>query len=334
MHFEHSLFLFFLLTVPLLVWIFVLFLKWKTYFLKKFGDPALVLQLLPGYSAKKNFIKFGVPLCALILILIAIANPQSSGMKQKIKHEGIDLAIVLDVSNSMLAEDVSPNRLEVARQFAARLIEHRTDDRIALITFAGVPQLQLPLTEDHSEVQLMLKTASTENTMEQGSDLGAAILEAVKALPENQNHYKAIVLISDGEDHEEQVKQALKEAQKEHIMICTAGTGTLNGKAIPVNTGTQQIFKRDDHGQVVLSKLIPSTLQQLARETNGIYTEIASEEKSLQQIIKRLNEVNNNMYDEQIFAAYDTKFQWLVIPALLCLIFDLFISNKKSKWFS
>ncbi|MEO6169015.1 MAG: VWA domain-containing protein, partial [Chitinophagales bacterium] len=236
MQIEQPYYLLALLLVLVVTWLYFRYRRWRKKVLQQFGEWALVVQLIPGNSSLRPLLKFILPVMAFILIIIGLTNVQSGNATRTIRHEGIDLAIVLDVSNSMLAADEAPNRLGVAKMFAAQLIDELPDARIALITFAGIPVLQTPLTIDHTAAQLLLSSISADDVPEQGSDIGAALHEAIKALPENQQHYRAIVLISDGEDQEGGVEQALETIKQNQVAVCCVGIGTETGATIPEST--------------------------------------------------------------------------------------------------
>jgi Ca-activated chloride channel family protein len=258
---------------------------------------------------------------------------QSGSSKRTIQHAGIDIAVVLDVSNSMLAEDVKPSRLELARQFASQLIDRMPDQRIALITFAATPILQTPLTIDHSAAELLLNSITADDAPVQGTNMEAALDEALKALPENQQHYRAIVLISDGEEKEGSVADAINELSQERIIICTVGCGTEKGAAIPMVVNDQQTTKRDMNGNIVITKFNGAVLKNIAEKNNGIFVALnSSNSNALNEIAKRLDDINKNLFDEQLLIQYESRFQWFLFPALLLLIFDLFISSKKGWW--
>ncbi len=334
--FEYPFHLSLLLLVVVAVAAFLWYQRWRKSAVKKIGDEEIVTKLFPEYSKTKHLLKFILVSFSLLLIVLGYANFQWGSAGKKINHAGIDLAIVLDISNSMLANDVKPDRLTIAKQFAANIINHFPDDRIAIITFAGAPFLQLPLTPDHAAAQMLIADASEKNSPEQGSDLGLAITSAINALPENQNHYKAILLLSDGEDFEPDLADALRTASDEHIMICTVGIGTEQGSNIPIkNAGNEFPLLRDEKGEVVLTKLNEETLKQIATATNGIYVHPTIEiNKSLKAIANRLDAVKKNYYDEKLFTEYESRFQIFLLGAFIILVIDFLNSSKKQKLFS
>ncbi|MBK9731356.1 MAG: VWA domain-containing protein [Chitinophagaceae bacterium] len=327
-------YLFALLLIPVAVLFFIRYRNWRNKVLLQFGEQELVTQLIPGNSIIRPVLKLSLQLTAFALIIFGLANLQSGSSSRTIHHEGIDLAIVLDVSNSMLATDAKPDRLEVAKKFAAQLIEQMPEARIALITFAAVPVLQTPLTIDHSAAQLLLNTITTDAVPEQGSDIGAALQEGIQALPENLQHYRAIVLISDGEDQEEALKQAMETVEKNQIVVCTAGIGSESGTTIPVTENGITTEKKDEQGNLVITRFNPEVLNAIAKSSNGIFVKLTSRDnEAVRKMVLHLDAINKNKFDEQLLVQYESKFQWLLLPALLLLFIDLLISNKKITWF-
>lgn len=333
MHIEHPYYVFGALAVPVVTWLYIRSRLWRKKVLQQFGEWRLVEQLISGRSKARPLIKFAALLLSLLLIIFGLVNVQSGSSKRTIQHAGIDIAVVLDVSTSMLAEDVKPSRLELAKHFANQLIYQMPDQRIALITFAATPILQTPLTIDHSAAELLLGGITAEDAPSQGTNLEAALNEALKALPENQQHYRAIVLISDGEEKEGRVEDAMNEFSQEHIVICTVGIGTEKGAAIPMVVNGQQTTKRDRSGNIVITKFNEEVLKDIAQKNNGVFVNInASSANAVSEIAARLDAVNKNLFDEQLLVQYESRFQWFLFPALLLLILELFFSSKKSRW--
>ena len=324
---EHPYYLVALVAVILLSYIYFRSRSWQKRALQQFGERSLVEQVMPGRSRVRPLLKFIMLVFSLALIVVAISNVESNNAKRSVKHEGMDVALVLDVSNSMLAEDVKPNRLEAAKQFASQLIDHLPDARIALVTFAGAAVLQTPLTVDHSAAQLVLDNISTNDMPKQGTDFGTAIKEAVNALPENQGHYRVIVLVSDGEDHDKETKEILNQYIDEQIVIFTAGVGTQNGSTIPVNENGEVSMKQDAAGNLVITKFSPVELNEMAANHHGLFVQLG-DSHALETVLKRLREISTNQFDEQILAEYDSLYRRFLIPALLLIVLDLFISNR------
>lgn len=326
-------YLFALLLIPAMIFLFIRYLQWRKRALHKFGDWNLVSRLVNNAGIIRPVVKMMPPLLALMLIIVALSDIQSGNASRMIRHEGIDVAIVLDVSNSMLATDEMPNRLSTAKQFVAELISQLPETRIAVLTFAGLPVLQTPITIDHAAVQLSLSTITVEHVPEQGSDIGAALLEAINALPENQQHYRAIILVSDGEDHEGKVQNAIQALKKERIVVCTAGIGSEAGATIPVISDGSVTLKKDRQGKTVISIFQDALLRDIAKKCNGVYVKVDGGDKSaVKAIANQLDSINKNQFDEELLVPLESRFQWFLLPALVLLLIDFFISKRKTQW--
>lgn len=333
MRIENPYYLFGLLAIPAVIVIFIAFRRWRKKTLQFFGEWELVNQLIAGRSIFLPLLKLSILLLSLLLLIFSLANVQMGNAKKTITHEGIDIAVVLDISNSMLAEDLGPNRLAVAKQFASQLIDRLPDERIAFISFAGEPVLQTPLTIDHGATQLVLDAISTNDIPRQGTNLEAAVREGIRALPENQNHYRAMILITDGENLTGDPEVALQEAADAQMVIITAGIGTLKGATIPVTVNNEKTERKDAEGKTVITRLQPAILKKIAESGHGIYTEPgASLTSSIDAVVNQVNGISKNQFDEEILTEYESKFQWLLLPALLFMVVELFISNRKKNF--
>ncbi len=326
-------YLFALLLVPAVVYLFVRYLQWRKSMLYTFGDWNLVSSLVNNSGSIRPFVKLLPPLLALVLIIVALSGIRSGNARRMIRHEGIDLAIVLDVSNSMLATDEMPDRLATAKQFCTELITQLPDARIAVLAFAGLPVLQTPITIDHAAVQLALSASSVAQVPEQGSDIGSALLEAIHALPENQQHYRAVVLVSDGEDHEGNVQNAIQALKKERIVVCTAGIGSEAGATIPLVSDGIVTMKKDRQGKTIISVFQDKILRDIANNCNGVYAKAEGGDNSAANAIaNHLDRINKNQFDEELLVPLESRFQWFLFPALVLLVVDFFISKRKMKW--
>jgi Ca-activated chloride channel family protein len=330
-HFAHPENFIALVLALLLAGVFRLYLRWKKRAEKKWSDEALTGKTISGQSHSN--LKFWLPFAAILLLITALADPQVRSKAQPVKHEGIDVALLMDASESMLAEDVKPNRLEAAKQLAGQLTDEALNERIALISFASDPFTLLPLTQDHAAVKIFLQSLSANAPETQGTDIGAALLHTIRALPENQNHYKAIVLLSDGEDQENQLDEALKLARENNVVICTVGIGTEKGTTIPDSTAAFiEKVKHDIEANIVITRLHPETLKHIAERAKGVYVSyVSAKEKTIPTIMSRLNSIKRNTYDEKLFTSYQSLYQWLLIAVLLLLMIE-FSFDRLSFW--
>ncbi|HOH98903.1 MAG TPA: VWA domain-containing protein [Bacteroidales bacterium] len=331
--FEHPEFLYALAVWPILILLY-LFLVWnRKKHLKSFGDIRLVLYLIPDYSPARQAVKFFLFFLAIGFLILAMANPQTGSKLEQVERKGIDIVIALDVSNSMLAEDIRPNRIEKSRQAISRLIDRLSQDRLGIIIFAGKAYVQLPITTDYAAAKLFLNSINTEIIPTQGTAIGEAIQLSVSSFPEGA-HGKAIIIISDGENHEDDAVGAATLAAEQGISVNTIGMGLPEGGPIPVFKGNiLQGFKKDQSGNTVVTRLNEVMLQQIAAAGNGIYVRASNEDPGLDRIFDRMSKLEKSTFDAKTFSDYDSHYHYFVIIALLLLAIDIFISERRSRWF-
>jgi Ca-activated chloride channel family protein len=331
--FENSLFLYALLLIPVFVLLFAFLRKYRRNLIGKFGDIILLSKLSPDVSNYKPYIKFSLLLAALAFILLGTANPQLGSKLVESKREGIDVMIAIDVSNSMKAEDVKPNRLEWAKQIVSKLIDKLYNDRIGLIVFAGDAFIQLPLTTDYSAAKLFLGNVSTDLIYNQGTAIGSAIELATKSFKQDEKKYKALIIITDGENHEDDAVGMAGEAAKSGVVIYTIGMGSVNGAPIPVYSGNQITgYMKDEGGNTVITKLDASMLEQIASAGNGKFIRSAGDDPDLAQILNQIAGMEKKEYKSQLFTDYIDYFQYFIGLALVVLIFEVFLSERKNKY--
>lgn len=322
---EHPEFLLLLLGLAIVAGVYGWFFYWRKKALLQFGEHHLLQNILIDYSRVKSVTRFIITVITFILIVFGLTNVQMGSSYKKMSHSGIDIALLIDVSNSMLATDAVPDRLNVARQMAKQLVDLFPDSRIAIVSFAGSSSTLLPLTPDHAAAHMVLESLSTTSTESQGTDLASGLNEAMRALPANQNRYRAIVIFSDGEHQEHDVNTALRQAVHKDIVISALAIGSEEGSEIPLGNGT---VKKDTRRNTVITKMNPSLLKQVAEKTNGIAGHHQNN-SSLDEIAARLDAIQKNELDETIFVQYESRFQYFLFPALLLLILETFFSNRK-----
>jgi Ca-activated chloride channel homolog len=326
---EHPEYFLLLTALIVIAVIYVLFFNWRKKALRQLGEQHLLKSVMTDYSRVKSVIKFVVGVLAFILIVLGLMNLQVGSATKKVQHSGIDIALVMDVSNSMLATDAAPNRLDAARKTAQQLADQFPESRIAIVSFAASSSTILPLTPDHAAAQMVLSNLSTQYALIQGTDLGGALIEAIHALPSNQNRYRAIVVFSDGEDHEHKVNEAIDQINQEGITVCTAGVGTEQGSEIPLDSSLTDV-KRDSKGNVVITKMNTALLKQVAQKTSGAFFPGDQDNSSAaKEIATRLNAIEKNTFDEKIFVQYESRFQYFLLSALLLLILETFFGNRR-----
>ncbi len=332
LRFEHIEYLYLLLAVPVFMLLFIAVLMQRKKRWQKWSDMALVHKLAPHRSTSKMWFKFILYTIIYIFLVVGLANPQVGSKMQKMDRKGVDLMIALDVSNSMLAQDIKPNRLTRAKRAISKLIDELQGDRIGIVVFAGKAYMQLPITSDYSAAKLFVNTIDTDIVPSQGTSIEQAIDLSLTAFQENK-HEKAIIVITDGENHEDNPIEATKRAVEEGVSVYTIGIGLPEGAPIPVFSGNRQIgFKKDLDGKTVVTKLDEATLQQIASAGNGVYVRANNTTAGLQQVFKRINQMEKKKYESRVFSDYEDRFQIFLAIAFIFIVLELLISDKKSRW--
>jgi Ca-activated chloride channel homolog len=331
--FEHIDHLYALLLIPFFSTIFIIYMIWKKRAVRNFGDWDVIAQLMPLQSARKLILKFVMLMLAYGFLIISIANPQIGSKMEKVHRKGADLVIALDVSNSMLSQDIRPDRLTRAVQGISKLVDRLEGDRIGIVVFAGKAYVQLPITTDYAAAKMFLSTISTQMVPSQGTAIGDAIELSVKSFNEDDRS-KAIIMITDGENHEGNVLESAKVATEKGIKIFTIGMGSPDGSPIPLfdQFGRQTGYKTDRQGQVIVSKLDETTLQQLASAGNGIYVRASTGQDGLGRILEEINALEKQEIETKMFSEYEGRFQYFLALSLIFLLLELIIPERKSRW--
>ncbi len=324
--FQHPEAFWLLAALPLIGILFFAYQRWRLMAIKRLGNPRLIAGLIPNYSSKKTGFRFFLFLLAFALGCIALANPRQPDKVQQDVRAGIDVVLALDVSNSMLATDVAPSRLLRARNLLLRLIDQLPDDRIGLIVFAGKAYLQMPLTTDHNAARLFVSTANPAVVAAQGTAIGEALQKSGIAFGESER-FKTVVLVSDGETHDENAIQEAQELAAKGVMINTVGLGLPEGGSL-FDTASNAP-RRDAAGAVIISRLNEALLRQLAQSTNGIYRYLDNTERTTAEIVQQLSQVEKTALGDTSLFTYHTFYMWLALPMLLLLAWELFLSNRK-----
>ncbi|HTL08425.1 MAG TPA: VWA domain-containing protein [Chitinophagaceae bacterium] len=327
--FEHIQFLIGFALLPLLLVLFFWLLAWKKKMQKKIGDPTLVEALVQNYSPLKFAVKFAVAMLALALIVLAAANLQRPGVTDRVNRKGVDVMVALDVSNSMLAEDSKPNRLERAKQLVTKLMDRMENDRIGLVLFAGRAYMQMPLTTDHGAAKMYIQNAGPEAVPVQGTVIGEALKIANSGFNSKERKYKAIVLISDGEDHDPEALQLAKSLSQNGVMINSVGIGSPEGAPI-IDHATNEV-RKDAQGSAIVTKLNEVELQQLAEATHGVYLRLDDTDDAAAKIMAQLSTIEQTATGDRSFTDYKSYFQWFLALALVLLMIETFIPERKMK---
>ena len=325
--FENINYVWLLTAIPFLIMLFIFLLQWKKKTAKKIGDERLVKQITKNYSPFKFILKFSIIMIAMIAIVIGAMNFQKPGKTENIKRKGVDVMVILDVSKSMLAEDIKPSRLERAKQLLTLLMDKLENDRIGLVLFAGRAYMQMPLTTDHSAARMYIQDASPNAVPTQGTVIGEALDMANHAFNSKEQKYKAIVLISDGEDHDPDGEKMAQALAKNGVMINTVGIGSPDGAPI-IDPVTKQL-KKDADGQTVISKLNETELSHLANLTNGIYIRLDNMDDALTTLSQQLDSIEKKSLADTEFVSYQSFFQWFLAVALLLLLIEFILPERK-----
>jgi len=331
--FEHIDYLYALLLIPFFSMLFILYMIWKKRAVRRFGEWEVIAQLMPLLSGRRLVLKFIVLMLAYGFLIIGLANPQIGSKLEKVQRKGADLVIALDVSNSMLSQDIRPDRLTRAVQGISKLIDRLEGDRLGIVVFAGKAYVQLPITTDYSAAKMFLSTISTQMVPSQGTAISDAIELSVQSFQEDDRS-KAIIIITDGEDHEGNFLESAKIATEKGIKIFTIGMGSPEGSPIPMfdTYGRQTGYKSDRNGQTIVSKLDETTLQQLASAGNGIYVRASTGQDGLGRILDEINALEKQEIETRMFSEYEGRFQYFLAISLLLLILEFLIPERKSKW--
>ena len=321
--------LWWLITIPVFVVAYVVHTKRKRRQLVEFGDPELLAHLMPDASKSRPIWKFCLLMVALVLLIVAAARPQFGQKEKTIKRQGIEVMVALDISNSMLAEDVAPNRLDRAKQMLSKMMDNMVDDKVGLVVFAGEAFTQLPITCDYVSAKMFLNTTSPALIQSQGTAIGAALRTAIASFGTAESEAgRAIVLITDGENHEDDAVAMAKQAYERGIQVFVIGIGKPEGSPIPM-VGSNDYMK-DRNGQVVVSRLNEEMCQQIAAAGHGVYVRCDNTNTAMRALQNELNELATAELETTVYADYNEQYQSFVLVALLFLVIEFFIMMRKN----
>ncbi len=324
-------YLYLLFIIPILVVLFLFNLYWKRKKQREFGDLDLVKRLSPESSVFKPILKLVFMLLALVGIIFGLVNPKIGTKMEKVKREGIDIVFAIDVSKSMLAEDVAPSRLDKSKQIVSQIINQLGNDRIGIVAYAGSAFPVLPITTDYGVAKMFLQSMNTDIVSSQGTSLDEAIKLSATYFDDKSKTSKLLILISDGEDHSEGADAAAEEANKLGMKIITIGIGTEKGAAIPLKVnGIVQSFKRDNNNEVVITKMNSESLKTIAKATKGGYVNGNNTKEVLEYIKNALNNIQKTEFESTQMADFQSQFQWFLGFAFLLLFSDIFFLERKT----
>jgi Ca-activated chloride channel homolog len=332
--FEHTHFFYALAVIPLLLLLVISYFISRKRKLRRIGDQSLVEQLLPYASRRKRIIKVTLFLSALVFMVLALCNLQTGSKLTEVKREGADIIVCLDVSNSMLAQDLSPDRLTRAKYALEKMVDMLQGDRLGLVIFAGEAYVQLPITTDYGAAKMFLGSIGPGMVPVQGTNLADAIQKASESFPADEGKNRAIILITDGENHESEAVAAAEMANKKGIMINTIGIGSEKGVPLPlVENGVVKGYRKDQDGQTVISRLNSDLLRAIASKANGVYVQASQADLGLGSVIDKINELDKAQIESKMYTDYEDQFQWFLATALLLLFIEFLISERVSEWF-
>lgn len=319
-----------LIAVPILLAVYIYSNYRRNRNLRLYGDVNLLKSLMPDVSAYRPGLKFWLSLAALVLIVITLARPQFGSKKETVTRQGIEVVIALDISNSMMAEDIAPNRLEKAKKIISRLIDKFENDKVGLIVFAGDAFVQLPITNDFISAKMFLETISPALISRQGTDIGGAISLAMKSFTSTEGVGKAIILITDGENHEGGAEEAAKMATEKGMNVYVMGIGSLEGAPIPADGSND--YRRDKEGNVVVTKLNEEMAQSVAQAGNGAYIRVDNTNNAEKLLNKEIDKLAKADVTTEVYTEFNEQFEFIAWLAFILLVIEALILTGKSRF--
>ena len=316
----------------------ILLYQWRRYQSKKslsrFGEVNMLRPLMDGVSKQKPRMKFVLQMVALVCLIVAGARPQFGSKLQNVKKEGIEVMVCLDISNSMLAEDIAPNRLEKSKRMLSRMLDQMENNQVGLVVFAGDAVVQLPITNDYVSAKMFLESISPENISVQGTAIGAAINLAVRSFTPREESSKAIILITDAENHEDDASGAAAAAFEKGIPTHVIGVGSTQGTVIPDGSGRRNSPRKDNTGNPITTRLDETIARQVAEAGHGIYAHADNSNSAITSVVESLNQMQTTELESHVYAEYDDQFFWFVLLAFFCLLIDIILVDRANPMFS
>jgi len=330
---EEPIYFYALAIIPVMIVIFLLVLWWKKRTQKKFADLELLEQLAPNSSVFKSTLKLLILSLGIAFLVLALVNPKMGSKLKTVKREGVDIVFALDVSRSMLAEDIAPNRLEKAKQVISKIIDNLGSDRVGVIIYAGNSYPLLPITTDHAAANMFLQNASPDLVSSQGTAINEALELAKTYYNNDEQTNRFLVIISDGEDHQEETKQMAQNLSNDGVKVYTIGVGTEKGGPIPLRESGDLIgYKKDRKGETVITKRNAEVLQNIADIANGKYIDGNITENPVKEISSIMANAQKSEFETKQFSDYKDQFQWFLGIGVFFLLLDVFLFEKKTKW--
>jgi Ca-activated chloride channel family protein len=332
--FEHTIYFYAFAAIPVMLILVIWYFASRKQKLKRMGDSELITQLIPYSSPRKKTIKAILFLIAFSSLILALCNLQTGSKLKEVKREGADIIVCLDVSNSMLAQDLSPNRLTRAKYALEKMIDLLEGDRLGLVIFAGEAYVQLPITTDYSAAKMFLESVGPGMVPVQGTKIADAIQKASESFSNDEGKNRAIILITDGENHESAAIEAAEEAFKKGIMINTIGIGSQNGVPIPlIENGVVKGYRKDREGQTIVTKLNSDLLKTIAGKANGVFVQASQADMGLNAVLDKIGELDKAQLESKMYTDYEDQFQWFLGISLVLFFVEFLLSERVSEWF-
>ena len=333
MQLEEKIWFWLLLLVPIIIFLFVIVQVWKRHAQNKFAHHQILKRLSPNKSHFKPILKLIMLCLAFTCLTIAMVNPKVGTKLETVKRQGVDIVFAVDVSKSMLAEDIAPNRIEKSKQLVTQIINNLASDRIGIIAYAGKAVPQLPITTDYAAAKMFLQSMNTDMLSSQGTAINEAIQLARTYFNDEEQTNRELIIISDGEDHSDLSQDIAETAAEEGIKIFTIGVGSLKGAPIPIKqNGIVLNYKKDRSGETVVTKLNEETLRAIAEEANGQYINGLNTTEVVEAIRDILNKMDKKEFEAKEFAEYKDQFQWFLLLGIFFIIIDIFLLERKTAW--
>ena len=330
---EEKIWFWIILLIPVIILLFTMLQFWKYRTQKRFAKKALLKRLSPDQSRFKSILKIFVICVSIFFLSFALVNPKIGTKLETVKREGVDIVFAVDVSKSMLAEDIAPNRIEKSKQLVAQIINSLASDRVGIIAYAGSAFPQLPITTDYASAKMFLQNMNTDMLSSQGTAISEAIELAKTYFDDEQQTNRVLIIISDGEDHSEIASSVAEEAAEEGIRIFTIGVGSTKGGRIPIKrNGVLLNYKKNSQGETVVTKLDEETLKQIANEANGAYLNGSNTAEVVDGVKDILNRMDKTEFESKEFADFKDQFQWFLGFGILFLFLDIFFLDRKTAW--
>jgi len=332
--FEHTIYFYAFAALPVMLILVIWYFISRRKKLKRLGESNLISALVPYSSRRKRIIKTILFMLGFSSLVIALCNLQTGSKLTEVKREGADIIVCIDVSNSMMAQDLSPDRLTRAKYALEKMIDGLEGDRLGLVIFAGEAYVQLPITTDYSAAKLFLESIGPGMVPVQGTNVSDAIIKASESFSSDEGKNRAIILITDGENHDSEALKAAEDANKKGIMISTIGIGSEKGVPIPlIENGVVKGYRKDKDGQTVITKLNVNLLKSIASKANGVFVQASQADVGLGAVLDKIGELDKAQIENKMYTDYEDQFQWFLGLALILFFIEFLISERVSEWF-